>query len=292
MLKPIKHCPSGTSTFRFILECVKKCRSLLILLGVWIIVTTFAEKMATSSNRFIRRINDKDILIGGEGQEIGLVYHCAGNDRYSFVSFDNTVTEANLKIIDTALPKVISAIVPWIYEQTTSISALDLIAKLEEDNPLHIEEPYKNLYYKSAISRWLGYAATCPSINVPWPSDMEWQNFVELQHGSSYAQHSAFKATLPYVLTPYCYFEQLTPRVYSEQGKTYTLFKIQVRYVDRTAPTRLGAELGQVLSLIDGHSAEAFEKLTAICIRLCDRYEEQVSFFGQDTMTRINGQVY
>jgi len=236
------------------------------------------------------KIIDGHILLGKRRQNTGFVYSVTKNGRLRFSNIESSKTESLLTYIDSALPQIISKLLPWIYKRGGATFS-DVCKTLVKDNPLELEEKFSLVFYKNLLAK---FASGLVSYMVDDNGTIiNACDFIYVQHGKYFQKVWPIQTQLPSVLMPYLSFDVVRKKCdYSENGINYRVLKLIVKYVDKTAPTQLGNDLSKSLCEVDLQNNALFDTITAMSCRVHDKYIEQVSFFGKDTIDMVNKQVY
>lgn len=178
----------------------------------------------------IRRIMDQDLIIGGRGQEVELVYCLEESGVCTFSHFGSSVVESNLLLVDTALPQMLTMLVPWLYDQPGSVALSVSASFLADTNPMGIPDGLKERFYRVVLSRWLGYMVTHGDINRSWENSGVMYNRIEVQYEDRVSVHWSINVEHPSILFAYCVFEKSRPIRCQKDGKMLVRYKLAVRY--------------------------------------------------------------
>lgn len=236
----------------------------------------------------IYRIKDNQILFGKKNQNTSFIYRQKDDKSMEFSHVCNVEMESYYQYIDSKFVDIIQSCLLWIYEKGEA-SFEECSAFLIEQNPLQLETDFAQRFYPNIMTKFASYVSL--HSEKDHKDAKERYSLVEIQHGKAFVKHYPVHLSFPYVLMPYCTLSVKKINGESDDATTIRLKPI-VKYKDKTAPTKLGYELSEIQNELSVNSDIVYERVSKMAIRLYDKYQEQLNYFGKDTIDMVNRQVY
>lgn len=221
----------------------------------------------------VHRIKDNEILFGKKSQDTSFVYRQNDDKSMTFLDVNDIEMKSFYQYIDSKFIDIIQGSLPWICEKG-EVSFEECSDFLIEQNPLQLEKSFTQRFYSNIMTKFASNVSLYSENDFLNTRDN--YNLVEIQHSKMFVKHYPIHMSLPYVLMPYCMLS--VKKIEDNNGiEDNTIVKLKpiVRYKDKTAPTKLGLELSEVLDKLSVNPNSIYERVSKMSIMLYDKYQHQ-----------------